>query len=117
MRRYPKFLLIGILSVLLIGCNTTTNSGTPTLGHSLDSTNHSEYAVHGVVLEVTSKSALELNELLIQDGQEKNWTLKGKGFAGKTPAHLRQHSLLGQPVTVFYHKDDLGILIITRIID
>jgi hypothetical protein len=117
MSKLLQLLLIGSLGALLIGCNTTNNVQVSSSDQSPNPTNNFEHTVRGMILEVTAKSALELNELWIQDGQEKNWVFKGKGFAGKTPAHLRQHSLLGQLITVFYKEDDLGTLVITHIID
>ena len=117
MPRHLKFLSIGILGVLLIGCNTATNSGLPSSGQNPDTTNNLEHTVRGIVLEVTSKSALEIENLLIRGSNQKDWNFKGKGFAGKTPAHLRLHSLLGQPITVFYQEDELGNRIVTRNVD
>lgn len=117
MPKHLKFLAIGILGVLLIGCNTATNLGIRSTGPNPDTTNNLEHTVRGIVLEVTAKSALEIDNLLIRGPNEKDWTFKGKGFAGKTPTHLRQHALLGQPITVFYQDDEMGNRIVTRIVD
>ena len=117
MPRCLEFLSISILGILMIGCNTATNFGMPSSDQNPDTTNNLEHTVRGIVLEVTAKSALEIDTLLVQGPKQKEWSFEGKGFAGKTPAHLRRHSLLGQPITVFYQEDEPGNRIVTRITD
>ena len=76
-------------------------------------------AVRGHVVDVQSKSLLELTSVEIVDGDGKRWTFEARGFsdpADFTPSHLREHMVLGEPVTVRYHDED-GVLVIDDIAD
>lgn len=76
-------------------------------------------AVRGYVVDVQSASLLELTSVKIVDGGGKGWTFEARDFsdpADFTPSHLREHMLLGEPVTIKYHEED-GVLVIDDIAD
>ncbi len=76
-------------------------------------------AVRGRVVDVQSASLLELTSAEIVDGDGKRWRFEARGFSDPidfTPSHLRAHMVLGEPVTVEYHKED-GVLVIDDIDD
>jgi hypothetical protein len=76
-------------------------------------------AVRGHVVDVQSESLLELTSAEIMDGDGKRWRFEARGFSDSaefTPSHLREHMVLGEPVTVKYHDED-GVLVIDDITD
>ena len=76
-------------------------------------------AVRGHVVDVQSESLLELKSAEIMDGDGKRWRFEARGLsdpADFTPSHLREHMVLGEPVTVKYHSED-GVLVIDDISD
>ena len=62
--------------------------------------------VIGLVAEVEAKSVLELCSLAVRDASGQRWILGPTDF---TPSHLKQHMLLGEPVSVTLH-DDSGLV-------
>lgn len=76
-------------------------------------------AVRGHVVDVQSKSLMELTSADIVDGGGKRWRFEARGFSDPsdfTPSHIREHMVLGEPVTVKYRKED-GVLMIDDITD
>ena len=74
-------------------------------------------AVVGHVVEVTAKSLVEFETLTIVDDDGKEWVFSGGEFPGFTPSHLEEHQALGEPVRVFYVREEDGTLRIVRIED
>ena len=75
--------------------------------------------VRGHVVDVQSKSLMELVSAEILDRDGKRWTFEAHGFndpSDFTPSHLREHMVLGEPVTVKYRRED-GVLVIDDIND
>ena len=72
--------------------------------------------VRGLVVEVSAESLTDLASLTIRDEPGDLWTLTAEGFVGMTPSHLREHQLLGQPVSVSYKETPDGLVAI-RITD
>ena len=68
--------------------------------------------VKGVVLEVESRSILELASLKVQDDVGGTWHFVARGFQGFTPSHLREHMVLGAPVTVVFRRDGDQLVIV-----
>ena len=68
--------------------------------------------VRGMVVEVRAKSITELELLAIVDEAGDRWEFYAEGFAGFTPAHLREHQAFGQPVTVTYREARDGLLVV-----
>lgn len=76
--------------------------------------------VEGLVVEVVDRDIDELETLRVKDSSGKIWTFTTEGYAGVTPAHLREHQLLGDGVTVtFQEKDgpDGRVLVASEITD
>ena len=76
-------------------------------------------AVRGHVVDVRSESLLEIESVEIMDGDGKRWRFEAREFsdpADFTPSHLREHMVLGEPVTVRYRNED-GVLVIDDIDD
>ena len=75
-------------------------------------------AVHGLVQDVNARSLLEITSLTIRDHEGRDWVIQ----AGTTqissfpPSHIREHMVLGQPVTVFFHQEK-GVFLLDDIID
>ena len=57
-------------------------------------------------MEVVDRDIDELETLRIRDSDGKVWTFTTEGYAGVTPAHLREHQLFGDAVTVTYQEKD-----------
>ena len=74
-------------------------------------------AVVGHVTEVTARSLVEVESLTIVTGDGKEWVFSGGEFPGFTPSHLEEHQALGEPVRVFYVREEDGSLRIVRIED
>ena len=70
------------------------------------------------MLEVSARSLLELDSIVVQDAEGQRWRLDGasRSFSGFSPSHLREHSVLGQPVAVSFYEEK-GSLVIVGITD
>jgi hypothetical protein len=91
---------------LLVGC-----------GGGTDATPASGSLVRGMVVAVEGRSIIELESLSIRDEAGKVWTFtSGSGYVGFTPSHLREHQLLGHPITVTYVAEG-DTLVAVEIID
>ena len=75
-------------------------------------------SVHGQIQEVEARSLLEIGSLTVRDGNGRDWVIDGGGTAtsGFSPSHVREHMVLGQPVTVFFHRDG-DVLVLDDITD
>ena len=62
--------------------------------------------VEGLVVEVVARSIDEVETLRIRDSGWETLTFTTEGYAGITPAHLREHQLFGEVVTVTYQEKD-----------
>ena len=58
--------------------------------------------VRGHILEVVARNITEIERVSIRDQDGRRWTFTTEGYAGVTPAHLREHQLFGQQVVVSY---------------
>ncbi len=74
-------------------------------------------SVRGAVTEVEAGTIIDLTSLTVVDGEGRTWSFRAKGFVEMTPSHLRQHALLGDPVTVYYRVTDNGTLVAVRVED
>ncbi len=86
---------------ILAGCQPTSGDG----------------AVIGHVVQVTAKSLVEVETLKIVTDDGEEWEFNGGEFPGFTPSHLEEHQALGEPVRVFYAREEDGSLRIVRIED
>ena len=100
MFRYGVLALLAFVCVLQ-GCQPPTGDG----------------MVVGHVFEVTAKSLVEFETLTIVTEDGKEWVFSGGEFPGFTPSHLEEHQALGEPVRVFYVREEDGSLRIVRIED
>ena len=75
-------------------------------------------SVHGLLQEVEARSLLEIGSLTVRDDDGRDWVIEGGGteISGFSPSHVREHMVLGQPVTVFLHRED-GVLVLEDITD
>ena len=62
--------------------------------------------VEGLIVEVVDRDIDEVEILRVRDSDGKIWTFTTEGYAGVTPAHLREHQLFGDAVTVTYQEKD-----------
>ena len=62
-------------------------------------------SVSGTVVEVTSSSLVELEELSVTDDSGKTWVFVSRGYGGFSPSHLDEHRVQGSPVTVSFYVD------------
>ncbi len=71
--------------------------------------------VRGQVVEVVARSFTELESLRIRDEAGREYIFITDGFVGFTPAHVKEHRLLGQSLLVTYVKrgDDLVAVALT----
>ncbi len=99
--------LIALLLLLVAGCGEA--SGGPRQSPEAQQTG----TVRGAIVDVSARSLLELDTLTVEDASKMRWTLeaRGKVFQGFTPSHLREHMLLGLPVTVKYHREGDALVI------
>ena len=75
-------------------------------------------SVRGLVVEVVAKSLIEVETLTLvdKDNTQLKFYCKGTIFQEFTPSHLREHMLLGDPITVWFERRD-GILLLKEIKD
>ena len=87
-------------------------------GTSSDSKGQSSEMVHGLVRAVQTRSLLELESLTVEDDDGTEWRFEARGrrFADFTPSHLREHMVLGVPVTATFHREN-GVLVLDDITD
>ena len=74
--------------------------------------------VSGLILDLDARSLLELESVTLEDENGATWIFEaqGKRLAGFTPSHLREHMLLGEPVTVAFHREN-GVLVLDDVTD
>ena len=74
--------------------------------------------VRGLIQEVSARSLLEVETLIVKDANGAAWVFQGGGeiISGFTPSHLREHMLQGHAVTVAFHREN-GVLIIDDLED
>ena len=68
--------------------------------------------VSGLVLKIEAKSLLELESLSVLDDLGTEWVfeIQQKTFPRFTPSHIREHMLLGKPITVTFHSKDGNLI-------
>ena len=83
-----------------------------------DSATGSSETVRGLLQEVNAKSLFELDSFTLMDVGGVRWSFdaQGKSWGELTPSHLREHMVLGLPVTVRFHREN-GVLIVDAIDD
>lgn len=85
---------------------------------TLISCTHQMESVRGLVVEVVAKSPIEVETLTLVDQQ--NTKLKfyssGTTFSEFTLSHLREHMMLGDPITVRFERQN-GFLLLKEIRD
>ena len=86
---------------MAVGCQPPSGDGT----------------VVGHVVEVTARSLVEVESLTIVTSEREEWEFAGGEFPGFTPSHLEEHQALGEPVRVYYVREEDGSLRIVRIED
>ena len=64
-----------------------------------------EQSVRGQMIDVRAHSLTEVETLRLQDAEGRVWEFETEGPIGFTPSHLREHRLIGQPVTVYYREE------------
>ena len=62
--------------------------------------------VEGLIVEVEARDIDEVETLGIRDSGGRIWTFTTEGYTGVTSAHLREHQLFGDAVTVTYRAKD-----------
>ena len=73
--------------------------------------------VHGLVVKVQNTGILEIELIHLVDDDGHTWKFEGSGTYGEfTPAHLKQHMLVGEKIEVTFHRKD-GRLLIDRLTD
>ena len=75
-----------------------------------------EKTVIGMVAEVVERNLSEVELLLVRDRSDNIWEFTTVGEIGMSPAHLKQHQVLGEGVLVVY-KTIGGRLVVSEIRD
>ena len=72
-----------------------------------------ESEVRGMVQAVEPRSPLHIESLTVVDDEGVVWVFQGgtRTPVGFTPSHLREHMVLGEPVSVFYHAEGEALVI------
>ena len=72
--------------------------------------------VTGMIVEVEARSMVDLDSLTVRDAGGTTWRFVAREVRGFTPSHLNEHRVLGQAVTVSFHREN-GELIVETITD
>ena len=74
--------------------------------------------VSGLLVDVVAASLLDLDTITVLDGEGNRLTFDaaGRRFPGFSPAHVREHMVQGDPVTVTFNEVD-GRLVLVDISD
>ena len=73
--------------------------------------------VHGLITHVDSRSLLRVRSLTVVDDSGARWVFEAdRRFDDFTPSHLREHMVLGLPLTITFHRED-GRLIMDELAD
>ena len=104
-RNFTMSLLLPAMIAVWLGCNSEVNR----------SSQETEI-IRGLILEVNAKSLLDIESLTIVDNVGNKWNFNAMGFRGFTPSHLNEHRVLGDPITVTFHRAE-GALVIEEISD
>ena len=75
-----------------------------------------EKTVTGMVTDVVERNLSEVELLRVRDRFDNTWEFTTLGNIGMSPAHLKQHQVLGQGVLVVYKTID-GRLVASEIRD
>ena len=75
-----------------------------------------EKTVTGMVTDVVERNLSEVELLLVRDRSDNIWEFTTVGEIGMSPAHLKQHQVLGQGVLVVYKRIG-GRLVVSKIRD
>ena len=75
-----------------------------------------EKTVTGMVTDVVERNLSEVELLRVRDRSDNIWEFTTLGNIGMSPAHLKQHQVLGQGVLVVY-KTIEGRLVVSEIRD
>ena len=75
-----------------------------------------EKTVTGMVTDVVERNLSEVELLRVRDRSDNIWEFTTLGNIGMSPAHLKQHQVLGQGVLVAYKTID-GRLVVSKIRD
>ena len=75
-----------------------------------------EKTVTGMVTDVVERNLLEVELLRVRDRSDNIWEFTTLGNIGMSPAHLKQHQVLGQGVLVVYKRIG-GRLVVSKIRD
>jgi hypothetical protein len=75
-----------------------------------------EKTVTGMVTDVVERNLSEVELLRVRDRSDNIWEFTTSGNIGMSPAHLKQHQVLGQGVLVAYKTID-GRLVVSKIRD
>ena len=75
-----------------------------------------EKTVTGMVTDVVERNLSEVELLRVRDRSDNIWEFTTLGNIGMSPAHLKQHQVLGQGVLVVYKRIG-GSLVVSKIRD
>ena len=75
-----------------------------------------EKTVTGMVTDVVERNLSEVELLRVRDRSDNIWEFPTLGNIGMSPAHLKQHQVLGQGVLVVYKRIG-GRLVVSKIRD
>ena len=101
MRAYPprqRAISLGA-AVLIVALSWGCGSGSDLSG------SEEAQRVEGLVVEVVDRNIEEVESLRVRDQSGMLWTFTTEGYAGFTPAHLREHQLFGSQVVVSYRSE------------
>ena len=64
------------------------------------------FRVTGQVVEVVALNIEEMESVGVEDRDGKIWMFITENYVGMTPAHLKEHQLFGDAVTITYEEKD-----------
>ena len=70
-------------------------------------------SVRGQIIELSAESLHTIEVLAVEDGNGRIWRFdrQDRPSPGFTPSHLREHMILGNPITITFHEHG-GVLVI-----
>jgi hypothetical protein len=91
-----QLFLMLVMLVIVLGCGGVDSD---------DLKFQKSQTVSGLVLKIEAKSLLELESLTVLDDLGTEWVfeIEHPHPLGFTPSHIREHMLLGKPITVTFH--------------
>ena len=67
-------------------------------------------SARGVLIDVAATSLTSVRSFDLRADDGRRLSFRAEGDVGMTPGHLREHMVLGEPITVTYRESPDGLL-------